>query len=262
MRITKNGQLIQSVEDWFRYAPPKGGADQWRDGRSAKEFARAWVESGSVSVPDELVALLSSHPDTQSAVLENGEPEARLAFDKRVGEVRNADLAVRAVSGSAPLALTIEAKADEPFDQLVPDTLADALDRILERGRGGGIDRVRDLATSLLPPPRRGLPPLRLLRYQLLTAVAGSLAWARQLEAPRAVLVIHEFQTSQTSTGELQRNAQDLDLFVTRLTAGTLRGLAVGSLVGPIRVPGDPLFDKPADLYLGKIVRRVSPPGP
>ena len=262
MRITKNGQLIQSVEDWFRYAPPKGGADQWRDGRSAKEFARAWVESGSVSVPDELVALLSSHPDTQSAVLENGEPEARLAFDKRVGEVRNADLAVRAVSGSAPLALTIEAKADEPFDQLVPDTLADALDRILERGRGGGVDRVRDLATSLLNPPARGLPPLRLLRYQLLTAVAGSLAWARQLEAPRAVLVIHEFQTSQTSTGELQRNAQDLDLFVTRLTAGTLRGLAVGSLVGPIRVPGDPLFDKPADLYLGKIVRRVSPPGP
>lgn len=262
MRITKNGQLIQSVEDWFRCAPPKGGADQWRDGRSAKEFARAWVESGSVSVPDELVALLSSHPDAQSAVLENGEPEARLAFDKRVGEVRNADLAVRAVSGSAPLALTIEAKADEPFDQLVPDTLADALDRILERGRGGGIDRVRDLATSLLPPPRRGLPPLRLLRYQLLTAVAGSLAWARQLEAPRAVLVIHEFHTSQTSARKLQGNALDLDLFVTRLTAGALRGLAVGSLVGPIRVPGDPLFDKPADLYLGKIVRRVSPPGP
>jgi hypothetical protein len=262
VRISKNGQLIQSVEDWFRYAPPKGGADQWRDGRSAKEFARAWVESGSVSVPDELVALLSSHPDTQSAVLENGEPEARLAFDKRVGEVRNADLAVRAVSGSAPLALTIEAKADEPFDQLVPDTLADALDRILERRRGGGIDRVRDLATSLLPPPARGLPPLRLMRYQLLTAVAGSLAWARQLESPRAVLVIHEFQTNETSARNLQRNAQDLDVFVTRLTAGAARSVAVGALVGPIRVPGDPLFDKPADLYLGKIVRRVSPPGP
>ena len=99
------------------------------------------------------LALLSSHPDTHSAVLENGEPEARLAFDRRIGEVRNAELAVRAASNSTPLALTIEAKADEPFDKLVPDTLADALDRILERGRGGGIDRVRDLATSLLPPP-------------------------------------------------------------------------------------------------------------
>jgi hypothetical protein len=39
-------QLIQSVDDWFRCAPPKGGADQRCDGRSAKEFARAWVESG------------------------------------------------------------------------------------------------------------------------------------------------------------------------------------------------------------------------
>ena len=262
VRINKNGQFIQSVDDWFRHAPPKGGADQWRDGRSAKELARAWVESGSVSLPDELVALLASHPDTRSAVLESGEPEARIAFDRRRGEVRNADLAVRAVLDNAPLAITIEAKADEPFDQLVPDTLADALDRLLERGRGAGIDRVRDLATSLLPRPCGRLPPLRLLRYQLLTAVAGSLAWARQLDAPRGVLVIHEFQTSQTSMRNLQRNAQDLDLFVRRLTAGATRGVEVGALVGPIRVPGEPLFDKPADLYIGKIVRRTSPPTP
>lgn len=56
VRIAKNGQLITSVDDWFRHAPPKGGADHWRDGRSAKELARAWIESGSVAVPDELSA--------------------------------------------------------------------------------------------------------------------------------------------------------------------------------------------------------------
>jgi hypothetical protein len=261
VRIHKSGQLIQSVDDWFRCAPPKGGACHWRDGRSAKEFARAWVESGSVAVPHELSALLDSHDDTRSAALESGEPEARLKFDGRRGEVRNSDLAIRAALDGSPLAITIEAKADESFDQLVPDTLADALERFLNRGRGGGIDRVRDLATSLLPPAQRGLPPLRLLRYQLLTAVAGTLAWARQLGASRAVLVIHEFQTNQTSTRSLRSNAQDLDAFVTRLTAGARRGVAVGSLVGPIHVPGNPLFARPADLYLGKIVRRISPPG-
>lgn len=262
MRIAKNGQLITSVDDWFRHAPPKGGTDHWRDGRSAKELARAWFESGSVSVPDELSALLASHPDTRSAVLESAEPEARIAFDRHRGEVRNADLAVRAVLDGVPLAITIEAKADEPFDQLVPDTLADALDRLLERDRGAGIDRVRDLAISLLPPPRAGLPPLRLLRYQLLTAIAGTMAWARQLAAPKAVLVVHEFQTSQTSTRNLQRNAQDLKVFVRRLTAGASPDAEVGTLVGPVRVPGEPLFDKPADLYLGKIVRCTSPPAP
>ncbi len=260
MRIVKNGQPIQSVDDWFRYAPPKGGANQWYDGRSAKELARAWFEAGELSIPQEFLEVLSSRPDTKSAELESGEPEARIAFDKRAGEVRNADLAIRATAKGAPLAITVEAKADEPFDQLVPETLADALDRILERGRGGGIDRVRDLATSLLPPPQRGLPPLRLLRYQLLTAVAGSLAWARQLESPRAVLIIHEFHTNRTSTRNLERNAQDFALFVTRLTAGKVASVPVGVLVGPLRVPGDPLFASPADLYLGKIVRCVSPP--
>jgi len=122
LRIAKNGQHITSVDDWFRHAPPKGGADQWRDGRSAKEFARAWVDSGSVSIPAELLALLASHPDTASAVLEGAEPEARIAFDRHRGEVRNADLAVSAALDGVPLAITIEAKADEPL--MAPDRTA------------------------------------------------------------------------------------------------------------------------------------------
>jgi hypothetical protein len=262
VRIVKDDYVIQSVEDWFRYAPPKGGAGQWTDGRSAKEFARAWFCQGNLFVPEELQQVLRSHPDTESAELEIGEPEARIPFDRRAGEVRNADLAIRAAVNGKPFAITIEAKADEPFDQLVSETLADALDRILERGRGGGIDRVRDLAASLLPPPRVGLPPLQLMRYQLLTAIAGTLAWARRLKAPRAVLIIHEFHTQRTSARNLERNAKDLDRFVTRLTAGKAVSVSTGTLIGPLRVPGDPLFNNPADLYLGKIVRRMSPPVP
>ncbi len=100
------------------------------------------------------------------------------------------------------------------------------------------------------------------MRYQLLTAIAGSIAWAQQLAAPKAVLVVYEFQTSQTITCDLQRNAQDLKASVRRLTAGTSPDVEVGILVGPVRVPGEPLFDKPADLYLGKIARCTSPPAP
>jgi hypothetical protein len=96
----------------------------------------------------------------------------------------------------------------------------------------------------------------------LLTAIAGSLAWAQRLDAPRAVLVIHEFQTGQTSTRNIERNAQDLNEFVRRLTTGASREIGGGSLIGPIRVPGEPLFDEPADLYVGKIVRRTSQPAP
>ena len=42
MLIEGNGILITSVQDWFDSAPPKGGADHWVSGRSARELAEAW----------------------------------------------------------------------------------------------------------------------------------------------------------------------------------------------------------------------------
>jgi hypothetical protein len=37
------GGEIASMWSWFASAPPKGGERQWKDGRSAKELARAWT---------------------------------------------------------------------------------------------------------------------------------------------------------------------------------------------------------------------------
>ena len=44
MRIHKSGHEILSVEDWFKYAPPKKGELQWKDKRSAKELAQSWFQ--------------------------------------------------------------------------------------------------------------------------------------------------------------------------------------------------------------------------
>ena len=55
---SQDGKPIRSVEDWFRFAPPKRGAEQWRDGRSAKELARAWFRCPEASPPAELNRLL------------------------------------------------------------------------------------------------------------------------------------------------------------------------------------------------------------
>lgn len=252
---------IQSIDEWFEIAPPKGGKRQWVDGRSAKELARAWVRTGKARVPDELRALLDSHPDTRGATVESGEPEAKLAFDARSGEPCNADLVLRASVRGAPLAIMIEAKADEPFAQSVSDTLVAALERVVEHGRGNGVDRVRDLVQTLLPCWGKDLPKLGELRYQLLTAAAGSLAWARKLQSRRALLVVHEFRSDRTSKQKLDDNARDLDEFVARLTAKPGLTIRAGTLVGPIRVPGLPLFESPAELYVGKISTHLSTPG-
>lgn len=257
MRIMKGAAVIESIEDWLAEAPPKGGEDQWVNTYSAKEFARAWFTGGNASTPPELTTVLESHADTKSIELVDGEPEARIRFDRRKGEVRNADMAIRARLQAKPFAITIEAKAAESFDQLLPDTLMDALERYIPQHRGGGMERVRDLVASLLSPAMKDLPGLRSVRYQLLTAVAGTLAWANKIGATRCALIIHEFHSANTKSQDTARNATDLNSFMARLTGGSVSSIEKNTLLGPFKVRGKPLFDDPAQLYIGKIVRRV-----
>ena len=116
--------------------------------------------------------------------------------------------------------------------------------------------RVESLSEALLPQWRSGLPHLGELRYQLLTGIAGTLAWARELRATRAVFAIQEFVTDQTRDDKHAQNASDLNQFLERLTDGAIRNLAEGALVGPLRVPGDAWIPC-VPLYMGKAVRNT-----
>lgn len=256
MQITKNGQIIKTLDDWWSLAPPKDPVKQWVDGRSAKETARAWTER-EASPPPEILNLLRSHPDLAATELRSVEPEVPLRFDKHRSP-RCADLAGVASCGTAPVAVTVEAKADEPFDNLVSKVLEVAFETLIEKPRSGAVSRVLQLAQALFRE-RRGLgPTVGELRYQLLTGTAGTLAHARSSGAKAAVFVVHEFVTSLTARRNLDRNQTDLDAFVHRLSGGRVTSVASGKLVGPFRVPGAPLFESPADLYIGKAVRRVA----
>jgi hypothetical protein len=258
MKLTQKNNSITCLGDWERFAGPKR-PEQWVRGRSAYEFANAWCKDG-VAVPPAMAELLDSHEATRGVRLVEGIPEARIRFDQRGGEPRNADLALRGEGPDGPVAITIEAKADESFGQLVSEALADALDRGLE-ANSGAIARVQNLVASLLPPrgaDKRSRPALRNLRYQLLTAAAGTLSYAREIGAARALLVIHEFVTDRTKDSKHDANARELDLFVKRMSAGEVDGVDEGQVVGPLlRVSGQPLFTAPADLYVGKIVTRL-----
>jgi hypothetical protein len=130
VRIINN---ICTVDDWFRLAGPAGGVDQWVDGRSAKELAKAWCGRASgPAVPVELQELLSTHPDTDGAVILEVIPEHKVVFDDIPGEPRNTDLVCIAEQGNRRIAISTEAKADEPFGELiakVQDTTAFAAAR-------------------------------------------------------------------------------------------------------------------------------------
>ena len=256
MRIEKNGLAIDDIKGWWQVAPPKDPAKHWVDGRSAKETARAWLENVPSSPPCEVTSLLSSHRDFADLVIGRVEPEALLEFDDRPGP-RNADLAIMARDMHGVVAITVEAKADETFDDLVAVVFDAASERLLTAPRSGGVARVVELAQSILPPKAPGTTAVTALRYQLLTAVAGTLAYAEMLNAHRGVLVVHEFHTAHTSSRLLAGNAADLDRFVARLSQGAVRSIEPGVLAGPFNVPGEPLFPCQVSLYIGKAVRRI-----
>jgi uncharacterized protein DUF6946 len=256
MIVSKRGKLISSVQDWRRLAPPKSD-HHWVPGRSAYECAAAWFSGTALATPAEIEQLLHSHPDLASCDILELTPEHQIRFDRRRGEPRNADIAAHGKVPSGTVALTIEAKADEPFDRLVHEVLSDATDLMAHGGRTGISARVQDLASALLPTHRSATPRLGQLRYQLLTAVAGTLAYAQALKATKAVFIVHEFVTDRTTDVQHDLNTADLNAFIARLTDGGYQALAPGQLLGPITVPGIPLWEAPASLYVGKARRNL-----
>jgi hypothetical protein len=257
MQITgKDGNPIVSVDGWYAGAPPKGGAEHWVTGRSARELAVAWCGPEGACVPAEIEQLLRSHADLEGVVIERALPERQIRFDDLPGEPRNADLAIEARDGKGLVAITIEGKADESFDRPVTAVLQSAVKRLAADEKTGAVRRVESLAEALLPQWRNGLLHLGDIRYQLLTGIAGTLAWAREIGATRAVFAIHEFVTAQTSDDKHAQNASDLNQFLERLTDGAITSLPQGTLVGPVRVSGNARIPC-VPLYIGKAVRNT-----
>ncbi len=256
MSIKKNGRIIHSIEEWRKYAGPKR-PDQWKDGRSAKEVARAWLGDGTNALPKEVEAILSGHQAFGPVLAWDAEPEVKLRFDKFPGESRNSDIVVQACDNSGWYLLAVEAKADEPYADTVVQTLLDALERRQDNPRSNGIARVEQLTEALFGTKKKNSVRIGDLRYQLLTACAGALCEAELKKYSRSIMLVHEFVTSATADEKHIRNEADLENFVNRLSAGVVTNVPPGQLCGPFFVPGEPLLRSKVALYVGKVTRNL-----
>lgn len=100
------------ITDWRNWTRPKKEDGHWRAGRSAMELARAWFTSPVPVMPQEIDALLESHPLTRNIVVTRGWPE-RVTALPYPGEGRNHDLVLLGEADGKPVLLAVEAKVDE-----------------------------------------------------------------------------------------------------------------------------------------------------
>jgi hypothetical protein len=249
MRLHKSGNEIRSVEGWFTHAPPKMRERHWKDGRSAKELARSWFRQDFACPPEEMRALFESAFQAEVTFAE-AKPECVIKLDDFLGEHRNCDLVVLCKLGAKSMVVNVEAKADEPFGDLI----GEYFDR--KTGSSSKVpERIRQLSESLFG--REPDKVIRKLRYQLLHAAAATLIESASKGAELALLLVHEFQSASLNGDKLRQNAADWEDFVHAFPKLATAQVGKNQILGPVSIPGGGHVPHSVPLYLGKLVTEL-----
>ncbi|HZK88816.1 MAG TPA: hypothetical protein VFC56_01595 [Stellaceae bacterium] len=175
-------------------------------------------------------------------------PEAIVRFDPFKGEARNSDLLAHALCSRGKALISVEAKADETFNE----TIGKSYDAAMKRPESNAPERMRRLARAVLGAD---IGEVRDLRYQLLYGIAAALSAAQQHDATIAIFVVHEFITECIKEIKQRKNGADLDDFVRNLSRDRNPRLDPGRLLGPFGVPGNDHIPKDVALFIGKAIR-------
>src|SRR5262249_8573057 len=142
-----NQQPINTLHDWFDYAPPKGGADQWVPLRSAYQLAEAWCGAGTAAIPADFIHALTAHPALRDLQLLEGWAEHKTSLRGERRGPRVHDLLLVGQSAAGRVVIGVEGKADEEFDR----PLAQRWKQAMESGKATNWPaRLNRLAPALL----------------------------------------------------------------------------------------------------------------
>lgn len=202
LTIKKNGKEIYTNGGWFRAAPPEGREKQWVPSFSASELADYFLRYKGF-VPPEIDAYLNEIGIVSNSF--NSEPECKTDLEKEgFGEKgpRQHDLLIK--SDTNEVIIGLEAKAREDLDEYVTEKGDDPLTPNQEKRYAGLCDKLLG----------RELNNCENIRYQLLSATAGTLIEADKLGAKKAVLLIVLFKTPVVSQEHIQSTKKDIETFL------------------------------------------------
>jgi len=238
------------IADWRGWTLPKAEY-HWRAGRSAMELARAWFTSPVPICPPEVESLLESHPLTAVVALTEGWPEYVTPLPER-GAGRSHDLLLVGCRDGCGVVVSVEAKVDEPFGERIGDYWHSARK---SKKPTRAPERIEALVSMVFGSGTRpDAKPWSLLRYQLLTAVAGTAIEAAHRKSDTAVLIIHEFITHSADPAKVADNGQDLSDFVSVLLSQDSDPVQPGRLYGPAMLVADKNLSRAVNVLIGKAV--------
>jgi hypothetical protein len=221
---SRSGVPIVTIEDWEHHASTKGN---WEPHFSAMELARLWLDEAGAGPQAVIDALAPALPDL---VLDEGIAEARIAFDAYPGGVRNHDVLAYGHVHAGGVVVGIEGKVNESLDSTIARKYKDAV-RPLAPGKSSNLaKRVDALLLAVAGRSLQDDPVLGKLRYQLFSAVAGTLAAARE-DTVAAAVVVHLVRTPLANEAKFAAARAAVADFARALNLD-----ADGPVMGPLRL--------------------------
>ncbi len=178
-------------------------------------------------------------------------PEYVSYFDSFTGNGRNHDLLITAQDkNDSRIIISVESKVDEKFGITIDEYLAE-ISKKKAKGENTNADKRIDLLQkALFANPND--TQISKLRYQLLTAIAGTLSEAKKQDASKAIFVVQTFLSHEMDSKRHRQNQRDLDYFLEVFTHGTQKIIHDGDLLGPFTVPGNEFIPGVVELWIGK----------
>jgi uncharacterized protein DUF6946 len=244
--------IIRAVQfSWRSDVVPLSSYAEWIDnvdGKNRKPGTSAPTVAAAWSGPLDLLAALATHANLAKLTVQHATVEARTSFDAYRGNVRNHDLVLRAATEDGePVVVCVEAKAGEPLGATVAEQERAAAKAKRANPDSQASARLTDLVARLCRYPIAD-PRVAALRYQLLTAWAGTLADAAG--AAHAVFAVHEFRTDQRPDDKSMLIGAELANFADVVLGSDVP--APEALPWCVRVPG--VLGIPATLYVAHLV--------
>ncbi|MBW8330385.1 MAG: hypothetical protein K0M40_00075 [Prolixibacteraceae bacterium] len=234
---------ICSLEEWFLKCPPQGKKKHWVPYRSAFETAKLWLRG----IPKQFIEIFKNC----DLEIEYCAPELNTRFDRYKGNVRNHDLLIIAKDQkNEKVVVSIESKVDEPYGRTIGPYL-NSIRRKKEEGKNSNADyRIEDLRKVIFP--QVDVIVFESLKYQLLTAVAGTLREAKIQGAKKAIFLVQTLKPSNINEGKNRKNQRDLDHFIKVISNGKYANIHDNDLFGPFKFTGNQFIPDDVELWIGK----------